>query len=83
MPGGESADELDKRVKKTISRILKEAKGIQSIAILTHGGVLRSFFQTILKDKRKILDIKDVAFAEIDYSKNKMKIIRTEGFIFE
>ena len=83
MPGGETADELDKRVKKTISRILKEAKGIQSIAILTHGGVLRSFFQTILKDKRKILDIKDVAFAEIDYSKNKMKIIRTEGFIFE
>ena len=83
MPGGETADELDKRSKKVIKQIIKDSKGLKNIAIVTHGGVLRSIFQVVLKDKRKILDIKDVSFAEIDYSKGKFKLLRTQGFEFE
>lgn len=83
MPGGETADELDKRSKNVIKYILKESKGLNTIAIVTHGGVLRSIFQAVLKDKRKLLDIKDVACAEIEYSKGKFIIKDTEGFVFE
>ncbi len=83
MPGGETADELDKRVKRVMKNILKSSKGLDTIAIVTHGGVLRSIFQAVLKDKRKILDIKDVACAELDFEKGKFKIISTEGFVFE
>ncbi len=83
MPGGETADELDKRAKKVMKYILKASKGLDTIAIVTHGGVLRSIFQAVLKDKRKILDIKDVACAELDFEKGKFKIISTEGFVFE
>ena len=83
MPGGESADELDKRSKNIVKQIIKESKGLNTIAIVTHGGVLRSIFQTVLKDKRKILDIKDVACAEIEYSKGKFIINNTQGFMFE
>ena len=83
MPGGESADELDKRSKNVVKQIIKESKGLNTIAIVTHGGVLRSIFQTVLKDKRKILDIKDVACAEIEYSKGKFIINNTKGFMFE
>ena len=83
MPGGESADELDKRSKNVVKQIIKESKGLNTIAIVTHGGVLRSIFQTVLKDKRKILDIKDVACAENEYSKGKFIINNTQGFMFE
>lgn len=83
MPGGETADELDKRTKNVFKYILKASKGMGNIAVITHGGVLRSVFQTILKDSRKIIDIKDVAYAELEYSKGKFKIICTEGFTFE
>ncbi len=83
MPGGETADELDKRAKSVMKYILKESKSMDRIAIITHGGVLRSIFQVILKDKRKLLDIKDVACAEIEFSKGRFKILNTDGFIFE
>ncbi len=83
MPGGETADELDKRAKNVMKFILKESKSLNNIAIITHGGVLRSIFQTVLKEKRKLLDIKDVACAELEYSKGKFIIKNTEGFVFE
>lgn len=83
MPGGESADELDKRSKNVVKQIIKESKGLNTIAIVTHGGVLRSIFFTILKDKREILDIEDVACAEIEYSKGRFIINNTQGFVFE
>ncbi len=83
MPGGETADELDNRTKNVIKQILKQSKGMNSVAIITHGGVLRSIFYEVFKDKRKILDIKDVACAEIEYSKGKFKVLNTDGFIFE
>ena len=83
MPGGETANELDKRVKKVIKKILKQSKDFKTIAIITHGGVLRSIFQVVLKDKRKLIDIKDVACAEIEFNKGKFEIKTTQGFVFE
>ncbi len=83
MPGGESADKLDERIQNVIERILNNCHNLQNIAIVTHGGVLRSFFFKVLNDKRKILDIKDVAYAELDYSDGKYELIKTDGFIFE
>ena len=83
MPGGESADDLDCRVQNVFSNILKDSENLQNIGIVTHGGVLRSFFFKVLEEKRKILDIKDVAYAEIDYIDGNFKIIKTEGFVFE
>ncbi|MBQ8430471.1 MAG: histidine phosphatase family protein [Clostridia bacterium] len=83
MPGGESADNLDNRVESVFNKILKDSNNLQNIAIVTHGGVIRSFFFKILNDRRKILDIKDVAYAELDYNNDKFEIIKTEGFIFE
>lgn len=62
MPGGETTDELDKRSKNVVKKIIKESKGLKTIAIVTHGGVLRSIFLTVLKDKRKVLDIKNCKY---------------------
>lgn len=83
MPGGETADELDKRVKCVLKNIIKSSKDLDTIAIVTHGGVLRSIFSTILKEKRKILDIKDVACAEVENNKGKFTVKQTDGFVFE
>lgn len=83
MPGGETADELDERVQNVFDKILKDGMDLKTIAIVTHGGVLRSIFLTILKDKRKILDIKDVAYAEIDYTDGEYQVIKIDGFVFE
>ncbi len=83
MPGGETADELDKRTKNVMKNILKESKGLEAIAIVTHGGVLRSIFLAVLKDKRKLVDIKDVACAEVNFSHGKFEIVSSEGFVFE
>ena len=54
MPGGETADQLDKRVKSVIKNILRSSKDLDAIAIITHGGVLRSIFLTVLKQKSKL-----------------------------
>lgn len=83
MPGGETPDKLDKRVNKTIKQIIKQSKGLNTIAIVTHGGVLRSVFKSVLKINKKILDISDVACAEVDFNKGKFNVIKTNGFKFE
>ncbi|MBQ8451367.1 MAG: histidine phosphatase family protein [Clostridia bacterium] len=83
MPGGETSKELDKRIKKTMKQILKESSKLNAIAIVTHGGVLRSIFYSFLKIKKKILKIEDVACAEIELKNGKFKVIETSGFVFE
>lgn len=83
MPGGETPKQLDARVNKTIKQIIKQSKGLNTIAIVTHGGVLRSIFNSVFKDNRKILDILDVAYAEVEYNKGKFKVVSTNGFKFE
>ena len=82
-PGGETPEDLDKRVERTINQILENGNNLNTIAIVTHGGVIRSFFWDLLKDKRKISDIKDVAFAEIILDNGKLELIQTKEFKFE
>ena len=86
-PGGETPDDLDKRVEYAIGKILKDGIGdkdsLRAIAIVAHGGVIRSFFWNVLKDKRKITDIKDVACAEIIFDEGKFKLVKCTGFEFE
>lgn len=82
MFGGEKPDDLDKRIKGAIKQIVGKSKGLKTIGIITHGGVIKSFFWSILKDKRKIL-IDDVGYAEINFEKGKFELVRTEGIKFE
>lgn len=52
--GGEDIEEFDKRVKEAINFIIKDSEGLNSIAIVTHGGVHRSIFKNILNINKKI-----------------------------
>jgi len=86
-PGGELPDELDKRVECAISHILQDAKSRSggksiAVAVMAHGGVIRSVFWNLLNNKRKIVDIKDMAVAEISYKNGKFKLHETSGFTF-
>ena len=82
-PGGEHPDDLDKRVAGAVGSVLENAEGLERIAIVTHGGVIRSFFWNLLKDKRKLTDIGDVAFAEIDFSDGEFRLVTMHGIMGE
>ncbi len=80
--GGEDIEEFDKRVKEAINFIIKDSEGLNSIAIVTHGGVHRSIFKNILNINKKIEGIDDVATTILEYNKGKFKIIETRGIKF-
>ncbi len=67
--GGESVEEFDGRVKKSIDFIV--------------GGVFRSIFKNILHESRKIIAIEDVAMVEIDFDNFEYKVIGINGITFE
>ncbi len=77
--GGEDIGEFDHRVKKAIYSIIEDAKGLNTIAIVTHGGVHRSVFKNILDINRKIEEIDDVAITILDYDNGEFNIIETRG----
>jgi len=79
---GEDIEEFDKRVKEAIDFIIKDSEGLNSIAIVTHGGVHRSIFKNILNINKKIEGIDDVATTILEYNKGKFKIIETRGIKF-
>lgn len=79
--GGESVEEFDGRVKKSIDFIV--GQGLESVAIVTHGGVFRSIFKNILHESRKIIAIEDVAMVEIDFDNFEYKVIGINGITFE
>lgn len=80
--GGEDIEEFDKRVKEAINFIIRDSKGLNSIAIVTHGGVHRSIFKNILNVNKKIEKIEDVAITTLEYDNSKFKIIETKGIVF-
>ncbi|MCL2229139.1 MAG: histidine phosphatase family protein [Firmicutes bacterium] len=80
MPGGETPDDLDKRVTSVFKTIVSKSKNLNTIAIVAHGGVIKSFFWSVLKYERKIRKIGDVAFAEIEFLDGKYKLLKTEGY---
>ena len=58
-------------------KIIKKNKSFSAIAIVTHDHDIKQFF------KRKILEIDDLAYAEIVVEKNKFKVIKTDGIKFD
>lgn len=80
--GGEDIEEFDKRVKEAINFIIRDSEGLNSIAIVTHGGVHRSIFKNILNINKKIEEIDDVATTILEYNNGKFKIIETRGIKF-
>lgn len=77
--GGEDINEFDNRVKRGIDSIIKDSEGLNTIAIVTHGGVHRSIFKNILNVNRKIEEIDDVATTILDYENGKFNIVETIG----
>ena len=77
--GGEDIKEFDNRVKEAIHSIIKESKGLNTIAIVTHGNVHKSIFKNILDISKKIEKIDDVAITTVDYKDGKFSIIETKG----
>ncbi len=80
--GGEDIEEFDKRVKEAINFIIKDSKGLNSIAIVTHGGVHRSIFKNILKVNKKIDAIDYVATTILEYDDDKFEVLETKGIKF-
>ncbi len=80
--GGENIEEFDERVKEAINSIIKDSEGLNSIAIVTHGGVHRSIFKNILNINKKIDEIDDVATTILEYNNGKFEIIETKGIKF-
>ncbi len=77
--GGENIEEFDNRVKRAINSIVEESKGLNTIAIVTHGNVHKSIFKNILNVNRKIEKIEDVAITILNYENEKFTIIDTIG----
>ncbi len=80
--GGEDIEEFDKRVKEAINFIMRDSKGLDAIAIVTHGGVHRSIFKNILNISKKIDEIDDVSTTILEYNNGKFEIIETKGIKF-
>lgn len=60
----------------------EDSEGLNSIAIITHGGVFRSIFKNILHVNRKIEHIDDVATAILEYDAGKFDILEMKGIEF-
>ena len=80
--GGENIKEFDKRVEEGIREIISKSKELNTIAIVTHGGVYRSIYKNILKVDNKIEEMDDLATTELTYDNGKFKIINNRGIVF-
>lgn len=75
--GGESIENFDKRIKNAFSIITNSS--FNTVAVVTHGGVFRCVYKTILEKQGKLIDIEDVATIEIEYKQGKYSIISMNG----
>ncbi len=80
--GGEDIKEFDKRVENGINEIIEKSKELNTIAIVTHGGVYRSIYKNIFKENKKIEEMEDLATTELEYSDCKFTILNKKGLIF-
>lgn len=80
--GGEDIEEFDKRVENGINEIIEKSKELNTIAIVTHGGVYRSIYKNIFKENKKIEEMEDLATTELEYSDCKFTILNKKGLIF-
>lgn len=77
--GGEDIEKFDDRVKVAIDSIIKDSKGLNTIAIVTHGNVHKSIYKNLLKVDKKIDKIDDVATTIIDYHNGEFDRKETRG----
>lgn len=80
--GGEDINEFDKRVEEGITEIISKSKELNTIAIVTHGGVYRSIYKNILKVDKKLEQMDDLATTELTYDNVKFEIINNKGIVF-
>ena len=80
--GGEDINEFDKRVEEGIREIISKSKELNTIAIVTHGGVYRSIYKNILKVNKKIEEMEDLATTELTYDDGKFKLTNKKGILF-
>ena len=80
--GGEDINEFDKRVEEGIREIISKSKELNTIAIVTHGGVYRSIYKNIFKVNKKIEEMEDLATTELTYDDGKFEIINKKGILF-
>ena len=80
--GGEEINEFDKRVEEGITEIISKSKELNTIAIVTHGGVYRSIYKNILKVDKKLDQMDDLATTELKYNNGKFEIINKQGIVF-
>lgn len=80
--GGEEINEFDKRVEEGITEIINKSKELNTIAIVTHGGVYRSIYKNILKVDKKVEQMDDLATTELTYDNDKFEIINNKGIVF-
>lgn len=81
--GGEDIEKFDNRVKRGIKDILNDSQGLNTIAIVTHGGVHRSIFRNILNENRKIEGLEDVSITTLEYNNGEFSVLETKGITFE
>lgn len=77
--GGEDIKEFDNRVKSGMEYIISSSENLQTIAIVTHGGVYRSIYKNILNIDKKIEQIEDLATTILDFEDNKFRISDIQG----
>ena len=80
--GGEDINEFDKRVEEGMREIISKSKELNTIAIVTHGGVYRSIYKNILKVNKKIEEMEDLATTELTYDDGKFEIRNKKGILF-
>ena len=80
--GGEDINEFDKRVEEGITKIISKSKELNTIAIVTHGGVYRSIYKNILKVDKKLDQMDDLATTELKYNNGKFEIINKQEIVF-
>lgn len=80
--GGEDINKFDKRVEEGIREIISKSKELNTIAIVTHGGVYRSIYKNIFKINKKIEEMEDLATTELTYDDGKFEIINKKGILF-
>lgn len=80
--GGEEIKDFDERVEKGIKEIIEKSKNLDTIAIVTHGGVYRSIYKNIFKINKKIEEMEDLATTELEYENGKFTILNKIGLTF-
>lgn len=80
LPDGETAKHFVERVLGAFWKISEEK--FKTVAIITHGGVIRRIYSLILKIPKE-LKVDDCSFAEIEVNGSEVKLIKEDGISFK